>query len=149
MRLAFAVAAHLETEILLVDEVLAVGDAAFQTKCMGKMGDVSRQGRTVLFVSHSLASIASLCDASLLLEDGRIKSIGPSPIIIEDYLSTLTSRSSIVDLRDFKDRRGTGEARIVRSHVSERNPGRSYSLPFRCCLIAAVGNSGRPEMIIW
>jgi len=77
MRLAFAVAAHLEPEILLVDEVLAVGDAAFQKKCLGKMGSVAKEGRTVLFVSHSMASVASLCDSTILLEQGKIKSKGP------------------------------------------------------------------------
>lgn len=72
MRLAFAVAAHLEPEILVVDEVLAVGDAAFQKKCMGKMKDVAGQGRTVLLVSHNLAAISSLCDRGLVLEGGRL-----------------------------------------------------------------------------
>src|SRR5207253_11300989 len=70
MRLAFAVAAHLEPEILIVDEVLAVGDAAFQKKCLGKMGDVAREGRTVLFVSHNMAALGHLCERSLLLEGG-------------------------------------------------------------------------------
>jgi lipopolysaccharide transport system ATP-binding protein len=121
MRLAFAVAAHLDTEILLVDEVLAVGDAAFQTKCMGKMGDVSKQGRTVLFVSHSLASIASLCDTAVLLDNGRIKSTGPSADVVEQYLSTLTSRPSVIDLRNFIDRRGTGEVRIVNAAVLDQH----------------------------
>src|SRR3954471_6287142 len=72
VRLAFAVAAHLEPEILIVDEVLAVGDAAFQKKCLGKMGDVVREGRTVLFVSHSMDAVASLCTQVLLVKDGRV-----------------------------------------------------------------------------
>jgi ABC-type polysaccharide/polyol phosphate transport system ATPase subunit len=72
LRLAFAVAAHLRTEVLLIDEVLAVGDAAFQKKCIEKMGEVARQGRTVLFVSHNLPAVASLCDAGLLLDAGRV-----------------------------------------------------------------------------
>ena len=63
VRLGFAVAAHLETEIILIDEVLAVGDAAFQKKCLGKIGDVARQGRTVVFISHNMASVESLCDS--------------------------------------------------------------------------------------
>jgi lipopolysaccharide transport system ATP-binding protein len=120
MRLAFAVAAHLETEILLVDEVLAVGDAAFQNKCLGKMGDVSKQGRTVLFVSHILASIAALCDTALLLEDGRLKSVGPSADIIAEYLSSQARSSATVDLRKFRDRRGTGEVRIVNAAVLDK-----------------------------
>src|SRR5260370_30473557 len=70
VRLAFAVAAHMETEILLVDEVLAVGDAQFQRKCLGKMGNVARQGRSVLFVSHNMAAVQSLCGRSILVEHG-------------------------------------------------------------------------------
>jgi lipopolysaccharide transport system ATP-binding protein len=85
VRLAFAVAAHLETEILLVDEVLAVGDAAFQKKCLGKMGDVARKGRTVLLVSHNMASIEALCDLCVLLEGGSVKCLGNSEVVINEY----------------------------------------------------------------
>jgi lipopolysaccharide transport system ATP-binding protein len=86
MRLAFAVAAHLEPEILLVDEVLAVGDAGFQEKCLGKMSDIARQGRTVLFVSHNLAAVQSLCRRAILLEHGRLASQGPPSRVVSDYL---------------------------------------------------------------
>jgi lipopolysaccharide transport system ATP-binding protein len=86
VRLAFAVAAHLEPEILLVDEVLAVGDAAFQKKCLGKMGDVAREGRTVLFVSHNMGAIQRLCPQVIWLEEGAIKEIGASVAICEKYL---------------------------------------------------------------
>jgi lipopolysaccharide transport system ATP-binding protein len=86
VRLAFAVAAHLEQEILLVDEVLAVGDATFQKKCMNKMEDVGHQGRTVLFVSHSMPSISRLCQRALLLEKGRVRADGPAPRVISEYL---------------------------------------------------------------
>src|SRR5205814_3341568 len=72
MRLAFAVAAHLEPEVLVVDEVLAVGDAEFQKKCLGKMGDVAHAGRTVLFVSHNLAAIRSLCTRTIVLDRGQV-----------------------------------------------------------------------------
>ena len=85
VRLAFAVAAHLEPEILLIDEVLAVGDYSFQKKCLGKMRDVSRQGRTVLFVSHNLGSIRDLCDNAVLLEDGMIKYHDTSPNTVKAY----------------------------------------------------------------
>src|SRR6202034_253141 len=79
VRLAFAVAAHLEPEILIVDEVLAVGDAEFQRKCLGKMQDVSqREGRTVLFVSHNMIAIKSLCEQAVLLERGQMKNAGPT-----------------------------------------------------------------------
>jgi lipopolysaccharide transport system ATP-binding protein len=87
VRLAFAVAAHLESEILLVDEVLAVGDAEFQKKCLGKMGDVATQeGRTVLFVSHNMGSIRNLCNLSLLLVQGRLKLLDSTESVIKNYL---------------------------------------------------------------
>lgn len=86
MRLAFAVAAHLEPEILLVDEVLAVGDAAFQKKCLGKMGNVAKEGRTVLFVSHNLSSLQSLCTTGILLESGKVTMDGSMPAVIHKYL---------------------------------------------------------------
>src|SRR5919106_240177 len=85
VRLAFAVAAHLEPEILLVDEVLAVGDAAFQKKCLGKMGEVAREGRTVLFVSHNMAAIQHLCPSSILLKSGRIYTSGPTAVVVSTY----------------------------------------------------------------
>jgi lipopolysaccharide transport system ATP-binding protein len=86
VRLAFAVAAHLEPEILLVDEVLAVGDVAFQQRCLGKLGDVSRSGRTVLFVSHNMAAVEQLCDRAIVLRDGRIDFDGDAPAAVERYL---------------------------------------------------------------
>ncbi|MDT7778389.1 MAG: lipopolysaccharide transport system ATP-binding protein [Acidobacteriota bacterium] len=86
MRLAFAVAAHLEPEILLVDEVLAVGDASFQKKCLGKMGDVARQGRTVLFVSHNLSSIVVLCSRALYMSSGHLIEDGPAAKVVESYM---------------------------------------------------------------
>lgn len=86
MRLAFAVSAHLETEILLVDEVLAVGDAAFQKKCLGKMGEVAKHGRTVLFVSHNMASVANLCPRSLLLVGGEQRMDAASAEVINAYI---------------------------------------------------------------
>jgi lipopolysaccharide transport system ATP-binding protein len=85
LRLAFAVAAHLQPEILLVDEVLAVGDAAFQKKCLGKMGDVARQGRTVLFVSHNLPAVRSLCPHSMFIDQGRVRATGDTAEILELY----------------------------------------------------------------
>ena len=88
VRLAFAVAAHLESEILIVDEVLAVGDAEFQKKCLGKMGDISKgEGRTVLFVSHQLGSVASLCNKGILLDKGKLTDYGTANEMIEKYLS--------------------------------------------------------------
>jgi lipopolysaccharide transport system ATP-binding protein len=88
LRLAFAVAAHLEPEILLVDEVLAVGDAGFQKKCMGKMGDVARDGRTVVLVSHNMAAINRLCRRALWLENGQVRMTGPAESVVAAYLAS-------------------------------------------------------------
>lgn len=87
VRLAFAVAAHLEPEILLIDEVLAVGDIAFQKKCLGKMNEVSKSGRTIIFVSHNMAAISELCNKCVLLKKGRIAAYGGTAEVVEKYLS--------------------------------------------------------------
>jgi lipopolysaccharide transport system ATP-binding protein len=93
VRLAFAVAAHLEPEILLIDEVLAVGDAAFQKKCLGKMGEVaSKHGRTVFFVSHNMGAVRSLCERALLIEHGRLTLAGNPADVISQYLASGASR---------------------------------------------------------
>ncbi len=89
VRLAFGVAAHLEPEILVVDEVLAVGDAEFQKKCLGKMGDMSRGGRTVLFVSHNMSAVQSLCGVGMLLEKGELRRIGPVEEVVGEYTAGL------------------------------------------------------------
>jgi lipopolysaccharide transport system ATP-binding protein len=88
VRLAFAVAAHLEPEVLIVDEVLAVGDGAFQKKCLGKMEDVASQGRTVLFVSHSMETVVRLCNTAILLDNGSVKSSGRTDQVIHTYLKS-------------------------------------------------------------
>ncbi len=96
VRLAFAVAAHLESEILIVDEVLAVGDAEFQKKCLGKMGEISKgEGRTVLFVSHQLGSVASLCNKGMLLNNGKLSAYGTSTEIIEKYLTPISENNDL------------------------------------------------------
>ena len=99
VRLAFAVAAHLEPEILLVDEVLAVGDAAFQKKCLGKMGNVVREGRTVLFVSHNMTAITSLCNRAIWLDGGSIREDGTSESVVSNYLASIRTRQSITEGR--------------------------------------------------
>lgn len=86
VRLAFAVAAHLEPEILIIDEVLAVGDASFQKKCLGKMDDIAKQGRTVIFVSHDMGAVASLCSRGILLEKGQLKMDAPIQDVIDEYM---------------------------------------------------------------
>jgi lipopolysaccharide transport system ATP-binding protein len=98
VRLAFAVAAHLEPEILLVDEVLAVGDAAFQKKCLGKMGDVAREGRTVLFVSHNMRAILQLCKRTIWLDEGIIRSNGRSDNVVREYLACIPQVESFADI---------------------------------------------------
>ncbi len=94
VRLAFAVAAHLEPEILIVDEVLAVGDAAFQKKCLGKMGSFAQSGRTVLFVSHNMEAVRTLCQRGVWLKDGRLHKDGKADEIIEDYFNSISNELS-------------------------------------------------------
>ena len=108
VRLAFAVAAHLEPEILIVDEVLAVGDTEFQKKCLGKMKDVSdREGRTVLFVSHNMTAINSLCVKGLILQNGKVMKYGSTEECVRLYLNE-NQKVSQIDLSDRKDRTGNG-----------------------------------------
>lgn len=113
VRLGFAVAAHLQPEILLVDEVLSVGDAAFQQKCLDKMGKVSHEGRTILFVSHNMAAISALCDRCLCLEDGAIVQDGAPDEVIREYLSRSSVGQIDGSIRDREDRRGDGTVRIT------------------------------------
>lgn len=113
VRLGFSVAAHLEPEILLVDEVLAVGDAAFQKKCLGKMDDVASHGRTILFVSHNMESIINLCSRTIWLELGKIKGEGPSGEIVREYLAATRERAKTISLAERTDRRGNGNIRFT------------------------------------
>jgi len=113
VRLAFAVAAHLEPEILVVDEVLAVGDAAFRKKCLGKMQSVASKGRTVLFVSHNMAAIMALCPNSLLVDAGQIVATGRSQNVVQTYIDGFDRLSSGKSIRDRKDRSGDGSIRVI------------------------------------
>jgi lipopolysaccharide transport system ATP-binding protein len=98
VRLAFAVAAHLESEILIVDEVLAVGDAEFQKKCLGKMGDISKgEGRTVLFVSHNMAAVQNLCSKGILLENGMMKYDGEIGFVVNKYLENKSELTEFIN----------------------------------------------------
>jgi lipopolysaccharide transport system ATP-binding protein len=110
VRLAFAVAAHLEPEILIVDEVLAVGDTEFQQKCLGKMGEVAEGGRTILFVSHDMRRLSAICERGLLLNEGRIECAGPMSLIVDRYLAQQSITSPMNDLTVRKDRTGLGGA---------------------------------------
>ena len=134
VRLAFAVAAHLEPEILLVDEVLAVGDAEFQDKCLGKMRDVTQEGRTVVFVSHNLAAVRSLCSRALLLDEGRLQFDGPAGEAAERYLERSGGRGSAVVEGDAL------AARLVKAKVYGGSP------LFRCNRIAVVDEAGTPSV---
>ena len=114
VRLAFAVAAHMEPEILLVDEVLAVGDIAFRKKCLGKMNVVTKEGRTVLFVSHNLSAINNLCPQAILLSDGRLKLAGSTAQVIAAYNRDCEQHTaSFKGLEDSNLRRGDGRVRFI------------------------------------
>jgi lipopolysaccharide transport system ATP-binding protein len=112
LRLAFAVAAHLEPEILIVDEVLSVGDAAFQEKCLGRMEDVTGEGRTVLFVSHNLSAVSKLCERSMLISRGKEVTQGKTADVIEEYIRDVQSHAR-TDLAERTDRDGNGRIRFT------------------------------------
>ena len=114
VRLAFAVAAHLETEILFVDEVLAVGDAEFQRRCLDKMQNVVRDGRTIIFVSHNMAAVKSLCQRAVLFHAGRVAQDGPVDAVVDAYLATGRVSADDGFVPDDVPRSGTGEARLRR-----------------------------------
>ncbi|MEK6279297.1 MAG: ABC transporter ATP-binding protein [Acidobacteriota bacterium] len=116
VRLAFAVAAHLEPEILIVDEVLSVGDAQFQRKCLGVMDQAAHTGRTVLFVSHNLSAVNHLCRRGIVMVAGRIKFDGTQTEAVANYL---TGYNEIVSLRDRTDRAGSGEMRVVAVSIND------------------------------
>jgi lipopolysaccharide transport system ATP-binding protein len=118
VRLAFAVAAHLDPEILLIDEVLAVGDAEFQKRCLGKMGDVARGGRTVLFVSHNMPAIQVLCERCLLLQDGRVVADGATETVMRRYLAGHCGELAGNTLNTTK-RTGNGRARFVSVEIRD------------------------------
>lgn len=118
VRLAFAVAANLESEVLLVDEVLAVGDAEFQKKCLGKMGEIARGGRTVLFVSHNMGAVQSLCSRCLLFEDGRIACDGETEDVVREYITVNLGVARVIPLSQRSDRRGSGMVRFSDGRVA-------------------------------
>ncbi|MCP9198321.1 ABC transporter ATP-binding protein [Gramella sp. GC03-9] len=122
VRLAFAVAAHLEPEILVVDEVLAVGDAEFQKKAIGKMSSLSRgEGRTVLFVSHNMASVKQLCTRAILLKNGYLSCQGEVETVIEEYLKNHHNGFADLNFENFNDRKGNSEIKVTRVSVYGEN----------------------------
>jgi lipopolysaccharide transport system ATP-binding protein len=129
VRLAFAVAAHLEPEILLVDEVLAVGDVAFQKKCLGKMDVISQQGRTVIFVTHNMNALQRLCPSSILLSRGQLMAQGATPEVVELYLSSSISEKTgpndWINLSS-QSREGTGKVKFSSISYSSQNQSAGF-----------------------
>lgn len=123
VRLAFSVAAHMETDILIIDEVLAVGDAAFQKKCMGKMEELtSQQGKTILFVSHNMAAVKQLCTKTILLERGSVTMEGPTDAVIEKYLAE-NEKTLSLPIDERKDREGNGKVKFTNCEVVHSGHG--------------------------
>ena len=146
VRLAFAVAAHLEPEILIVDEVLAVGDAAFQKKCLGKMGDVAnKEGRTVLFVSHNMTTVRALCQKAYLLESGQIAYRGSTSGAIDRYLQSMKSlmMSDSTSLATRTDRSGDGSAKMIGVEVKDAD-GQAVIRPNSRLQVTIYYQSDRP-----
>ena len=127
VRLAFAVAAHLEPEILVIDEVLAVGDSSFQRKCLGKMGDIASTGRTILFVSHNMSAIQTLCTRGIYIQDGQVAIDAPIDQAIGYYLSTL-EQSATTAIADRQDRTGVGNIRLLDVEISSPGEWNARSL---------------------
>jgi lipopolysaccharide transport system ATP-binding protein len=120
VRLAFAVAAYLEPEILIIDEVLAVGDVEFQKKCLGKMEDIAKKGRTVLFVSHNMAAVENLCDRIILMDSGKVGYQGNTSEVINYYLKTVLPSTIANDpLYERKNRSGDGKIRLTSFHIED------------------------------
>lgn len=120
VRLAFSVAAHLEPEILIIDEVLAVGDAEFQSKCLGKMQNLAGEGRTVLFVSHQLEAVSNLCNKAILLNNGKIVGNGDTSSIIDQYVKDF-SASPTMPLSERNDREGSGRINFVETWIETQD----------------------------
>ena len=119
VRLAFAVAAHLESEILIVDEVLAVGDAEFQKKCLGKMGDVTKgEGRTILFVSHNMTAVETLCTSAVAMRQGTIVDTGQPELLIKNYLADSITNCRSIEFEDINKAKGNENVRIKSASIN-------------------------------
>jgi lipopolysaccharide transport system ATP-binding protein len=129
VRLAFAVAAHLEPEILIVDEVLAVGDAQFQRKCLGKMSEVATGGRTVLFVSHNMAAVDNLCTRGLVLNSGELSFDGETPSAMRCYMSTISEIVADIDLLSHPCRHRPHSRGLVRVQIIDRHGAKVSRVP--------------------
>jgi lipopolysaccharide transport system ATP-binding protein len=131
VRLGFAVAAHLETEILLIDEVLAVGDTSFQKKCLNKMQDVGRQGRTVIFISHDMSAITRLCERTILLNQGKVFGSGPSHLVVSDYLNSEFGTTGTREWLDPKKAPGNEIVRMLGVRVKAEDGQAKDSMDIR------------------
>ena len=152
VRLAFAVAAHLEPEILIVDEVLAVGDTAFQRKCLGKIGDIVKGGRTVLFVSHNMAAIENLCRKILFLDSGKLILEGDPRKVINHYLQAVSlAATNGVPLGDRKDRSGNGRIRLTSFHIEDVSANKLAAVRSGMDVVFVFGfqcpNGGNPKNV--
>lgn len=140
VRLAFAVAAHLEPEILIVDEVLSVGDAPFQKKCLGKMGDVARSGRTVLFVSHNLGAVTQLCSRGIILKHGKTVFDGKSPDAVATYVEDMRTASSSVTFENEPNKKMQILSMSVVSPDGEEITTQPHTEPFSVVIKYRVDN---------
>jgi lipopolysaccharide transport system ATP-binding protein len=131
VRLAFAVAAHLEPEILIVDEVLAVGDTAFQRKCLGKMQDVGKQGRTVVFVSHNMPAITRLCPRTILIDGGRVTADGPSHEVVGTYLGAGLGTTAKREWPDIASAPGSDIVRLLATKVVTNDGRNAHAIDIR------------------
>lgn len=147
LRLAFAVAAHLEPDILIVDEVLAVGDASFQRKCLGKMSDAAQEGRTVLFVSHNMDAVRRLCSRSLLLEEGRVAFDGPTEEVIASHLHSDRERTLPGVWIDLADAERTGTAEAVFTAVCYRAEGADCVTPGDGVIVSLLVAAQSPRSV--
>jgi lipopolysaccharide transport system ATP-binding protein len=151
LRLAFAVAAHLEPDILIVDEVLAVGDASFQQKCLGKMGSAARGGRTVLFVSHNMEAVRGLCSRCIYLADGTIIDDGDPTRVVARYLSAARERVRSGEwsrLANVAPRYGSGPVRFIAARFSSGTPATSFApYPFGPLELELVLESDQPRAV--
>jgi len=143
VRLAFAVAAHLDPEILVIDEVLAVGDAEFQKKCLNKMGNVAKQGRTVLFVSHNMGAVAELCSRGILLSRGVLRADAKASEVIGQYLSSGTGTGMIDLTGNVEERTGSGPLRITNLMTMEKSRETRSVFEFGEPLLVAIGVAGK------
>lgn len=144
LRLGFAVGVHLETDILMLDEVLAVGDVHFQRKCVEKIGEICRQGRTILFVSHNMGLIRKLCKTALMIRAGAVGLYGPCDEVVQTYIAQ-NSKADLADLTTVEDRKGAGAIRLRSVHFESRKGGKGELVCGEPARIVVSVSSSRPH----